>query len=906
MSLRKRVLALLPLIALALPLAAEQPANEDLRKIQEQAEQLKAQADACARMKCPVVDCASLAATMQALIDAETILDALHNALLDQDAAMRDAYNNAASNAHLTGTKLAQLQDSLAWQEYFHKIGNYLLKIASISNTLNDIATGKFTIDGDKGALDALDRLDSLGNLLKNTGDLTTDLAGGLAHGGEVPPTSDAKGLVNLGSDLKSEAVDVAKVARDAREAYKDGGGAQDVANAIKNSRNLLSFVGRTLKLYSEWKIKQEKAVLKELTATEGPEAEAVKRAYEEWQRVRERKFAAADALAAVRQAKDALAACMAKAGCGAKTLSRPPLPAYQSYGEALRDLEGRLPALGKRLAAGIAVADKCPEPGTTPQPPKGGASTPQPPKEGTSTPQPPKGGTSTTPLPPPRHVVENNCPQCADIALELARTLDEMEFDGQELHRIRANLEKAQDLEKDAEILRNAIKRITDLAIEFRSGKSDRNALQRAGDALFRALGKASSQIDDETLEREKRDRQNKLHDVEERIAALKAEEGRIPALEKDQMRLYELSEKLKIRLAECQRRCAPTPTPTPVTRTSTGPAPTPRKPVKTGKIRIALLYPADAQPGEQFCGKVVDNPQDWKSSPLVRVAEFEVSLPLDGAGKPLLERTFVSFDRGPVQPADGPVTCQVPRSGTTTVSVRTSDSPTPAGETQVTCPATPQAPVVPSVPQVCVKDYLFSVQAPSSADPKTARVTISEKPATLVTGTPRGWNCLVPADVAPGAATVVYEETGRRMSAKTAVLALILGADKTNLLRGESTAYSTKVLGLGAIPESAWTTPYSPDPTARAILAGAAPGMAPREGEPGKILLVIENRSPETISIDGEKAGRIVLTIDRAAVTNGTFDYKGTIRSKKAGGFNIRATVIPLLAPVPLRAEP
>ncbi|MGH9440817.1 MAG: hypothetical protein ACRD16_00925, partial [Thermoanaerobaculia bacterium] len=84
MTVRLRSVALLGLLLLA---GSRIPAGanllSDIQQVQGAAEAVKAQADACARMKCPVADCAALAKMMQALVDAETIMDALHNALID-------------------------------------------------------------------------------------------------------------------------------------------------------------------------------------------------------------------------------------------------------------------------------------------------------------------------------------------------------------------------------------------------------------------------------------------------------------------------------------------------------------------------------------------------------------------------------------------------------------------------------------------------------------------------------------------------------------------------------------------------------------------------------------------------------------------------------------------------------
>lgn len=507
-----------------------QSKQSDLQQIQTQAETLKAQADACAEMKCPVSDCARLTKRMQALIDAETILDAMHEALIEEEAAMRANYNNKYSASHLTGTMLAQLQNSLAWQEFFHKFGSYMIKVESIFNTMSGISEGTFKINTDKGALDVLDRLDSLANLLKNSGDLVTDFIGRFTVG--EPPSADARDLLNFTWDLKNEGVDLLKVGADTRKAFLQSG-VGGVVKALDGSRNTWTLIARTLKLISEKKLKAEKEILKELQANQGPEAAALTGAFQEWQQVRSRMLAAEEALAAVRQTKGALATCTTKAKCGSSTLSRPRLPVPRVG--ALRALEPRLLSVSASLKSSIEVEDKCPEPGTTPPPPE------------------------KTDKTRPKHVVQNNCPKCSEIALELGRTLDEMDFDVQELRRIRSNIEKAEGLEKDANILRDAIKRISDLIQEFRYGKKDRNELQKAGDALFRTLGKPHREIDIETLERERRERQENLRTLEEKIKALRAEEGQIRSLEKEHMRLYELSESLKAKLAECQKSCAP-----------------------------------------------------------------------------------------------------------------------------------------------------------------------------------------------------------------------------------------------------------------------------------------------------------------------------------------------------------
>src|SRR5690348_15584851 len=104
MTSRLRALVLFAPLLAALPLRAADPdPAADIQQVRESADAIKAQAEACAKMKCPVVDCANLAKTMQALVDAEALMDALHGALIDADSDLRKHYYDLGANSHLTG-----------------------------------------------------------------------------------------------------------------------------------------------------------------------------------------------------------------------------------------------------------------------------------------------------------------------------------------------------------------------------------------------------------------------------------------------------------------------------------------------------------------------------------------------------------------------------------------------------------------------------------------------------------------------------------------------------------------------------------------------------------------------------------------------------------------------------------
>jgi hypothetical protein len=518
--------------------------NPDVERLAAQAKWLQLQAGWCEGMTCRSCDCADMARTTQALVDAETALIALHRALMEQDALLRDVHHHATSNSLLTGTALAQLQFSLACQEFAHKLGSYLLKIASIMNTLEGIKeipsegavkgipAHRFVIDGNKSALEAIEKLDSLGNLLKNTADLVVDetaVLDGYIH--DNPQlVSPLKGQLNTAWDWKSEGVDVLKLARDARKAYlaapKEGlPGWTNVRKELLETtklRNVLGAVGRALKMYSEKQLASEKAAEKEMRSYEGPEAAFITSSYKDWQRARARKLAAEEALTAVRTARQLLAGAMNATECGAVSLTRTPLGPFGDgkYGAVLKALDPMLPDIAARLDGDIHLADPDAPP---------------------------------APMPPTKHAVGNQCGKCSALEPELARTLDQMDFTGQELHRIRADLEQAVEIEKSAAISRDAVKRISALIMDFRYGKKARNTLLAVGDALFRGLNRPHEEINLVSLERTKREYQNELSTQEARMVALRSEQDQIRPLEKEQMRLYEAGEKLKVKISVC-----------------------------------------------------------------------------------------------------------------------------------------------------------------------------------------------------------------------------------------------------------------------------------------------------------------------------------------------------------------
>jgi hypothetical protein len=72
-----------------------------------------------------------------------------------------------------------------------------------------------------------------------------------------------------------------------------------------------------------------------------------------------------------------------------------------------------------------------------------------------------------------------------------------------------------------------------------------------------------------------------------------------------------------------------------------------------------------------------------------------------------------------------------------------------------------------------------------------------------------------------------------------------------------------------------------------------------APRVGDRGKIGIHIENRSPQTIRLEGEEGGAITKWFSREEAASGRMVVKSKIIARRAGGYNVRARVIPMVAP-------
>jgi hypothetical protein len=326
------------------------------------------------------------------------------------------------------------------------------------------------------------------------------------------------------------------------------------------------------------------------------------------------------------------------------------------------------------------------------------------------------------------------------------------------------------------------------------------------------------------------------------------------------------------------------------------------PGTPAGTEAALVGVVFATDVRRGERTTGTVVTDPQRYENRPDVVVLKATVHLPKGPDGNPVLTGTTVTMGGGLAQPADGPLTCDVPKSGGATVTVQPPSRPAvPAGEVPVKeTPLSPTSAAI-SAPPTCASGDPMRIAWRFDGDSANTRVRVGGQPARVIAETPRSCVTQIPADVPPGPVEILVTERGRTRRLRIAAIRLRMSADQPDLRRGESTKFHVVVEGLNGIPDVAWLSGPDSAFLDRAHLDRASPGTRiPGPTEPGHILLTIENASRETTTLAKSTGEVIRLVIRKRDVSaKGTYAYHGVARSLRDGRFDVKATVFALVAP-------
>jgi hypothetical protein len=501
--------------------------NADLAVLQAAADSIAANAGACLSAECPIIDCDTAGILLQGLINAEANLDEMYKWLIQaSDDAMAHLLSLQANDI-LTTEQLSQAITAQGLHQFLHDLGSTMLDLAAIGETLKGVK------EGDLNDASALKKLDTAYETLKDMESTASTL--GKAYEIDVPTrTSDLPGAVIgvAGGDAIPDATgsknatpdNIGSAINDVKSQVND---AIDMVQAVKEGKSPVSalgkMIGRIVKTISAAKLEERQALIDGYMKSLGENASAIASSIAFLQKANNRRFAAEDALKAVRAAKNALMACMAKA-CGATSLTRPNVTSgFKGWGSALRHFNGMMQSLFSGMNGSFDVKDQCPGTETavslfTGDGFIGGG--------GISV-----GGNTTL---TPSHTVEAKCPRCQSIADKLAVNLTETDY-------WRAEKSAIEEKLRQAETLRERMKVLERRKASNRRGIANMSEGLRNANAFGFNWGPGLAIMLREA-EARGRDLQRQIQEMEREIARLEADKNRLETI---QSRLSELAYK-------------------------------------------------------------------------------------------------------------------------------------------------------------------------------------------------------------------------------------------------------------------------------------------------------------------------------------------------------------------------
>jgi len=321
-------------------------------------------------------------------------------------------------------------------------------------------------------------------------------------------------------------------------------------------------------------------------------------------------------------------------------------------------------------------------------------------------------------------------------------------------------------------------------------------------------------------------------------------------------------------------------------------------------------FVVPRVVTAGEEISGLVVPDPDSYNNIPGLQVVH------IPSAGTSTLEGMVIDLGDGRKQPARGPLIMTVP--GQASALPMSVFLPSQPGKpiAQGTLPVQGAAKIPPGAaapgPLQCTMPPIATpggIQVIREANNRTSgnstamKISVDDKPATIVAASPGKVFYKVPEALPPGPHQVSFTpgpgEAPVNMPLR--VLNLQMSAAKTALVRGESTQMTVTITGLEGLPSSAWqSAPPPADLVNIESVQQRAKGFhPPKPGGPGTVLLLLENESPAQVRL-GREGGRIVLQLHQKDFAQGPYIYQDSIQSLRSGGFSITGTLVAFLKDV------
>ncbi len=361
-----------------------------------------------------------------------------------------------------------------------------------------------------------------------------------------------------------------------------------------------------------------------------------------------------------------------------------------------------------------------------------------------------------------------------------------------------------------------------------------------------------------------------------------------------------------------------------------------------------VGVVVPDDVQPGDAVTGTVTLDPAKYQGIPGLRVITAAIPIPANTVSGTVLEIAAPSPD--PQQsgqltgivvdiPKDteaakkrgnlGKIVLKVAETGARQLPLLFRRPGGQAIATQhIPIEAASKAAAVETfeVPSVIVRNDCPVISGPVGANPQ---VSIGDVPTEVVAAGPRSVAFEVPESVPAGPQTIVMTDSPPNSNAtpttnpttnptppvtriprivfdEVTVVGIGLKADGPTkaVSRGTETPIEASITG--SIPVSVFARPLPKDSRFLTRIPYRALKGAPRPGERGKVGIIIENRSPGTVTLQGESSGSVVKWFDQADVARGQTFVKSKIIARRAGSYNVRARVMSMLPPALGRVAP
>jgi len=356
------------------------------------------------------------------------------------------------------------------------------------------------------------------------------------------------------------------------------------------------------------------------------------------------------------------------------------------------------------------------------------------------------------------------------------------------------------------------------------------------------------------------------------------------------------------------------------------------PQKPVPPVATRaqqeVGVVLPAQLRPGERVSGTVVENPDQYRGMPGVTVTH--VLLPFESAGEAsrLSDWLFETAGEEPRR-ADGPIMLVVPREFELKVTFREVGNPSHSVSQTLNFPQLSER-KPPSLnsfqaPALCMKGELCVVSGPFSGDSGNTFAAFEDRPTKIVAETSDAAYLDIPELTEPGSRPLLIVEGLKVVALPVTVGKFVIKNNGRELQAGETLITFPTLEGPGDIPDPAWQTGNFPATNLRCaqhLIPGFQLSQGDREireeleahenGEPkerheieerkkgGEILLVVQNITPEQISLRSSRNQMLVFHLRDEAFRRGEFKYDLIVEAKKAGKVELKGYVIPFLAPI------